>query len=310
MKTHAFKTLFFVLLILNIFISGCSIIGKAPTSTSSADSVNLTYDIGAENAVMYNAVVVRVEGEVSEKWVEITKPYFENPEYAAIILWIDSPGGSVTATKIVAHKLQFLKEKYHKHLYVFTEKLLASGAYWIACVADEIIAAPSAQAGSIGVYMVRIDARKYYFDIGIQLYFITSHPNKVRGNNASEMTPEEQKHWQELVDKLYYEFMAFVWEHRALQLVSSYIILNDISQKQYKEELSQILFNAQLQFVSVADGSLYDNKDAYLFGLIDRYMYFDEFVNLLNSWKYIVYNIDGDEITDLYYESKIEKNSK
>jgi len=293
------NTIGIIIILITFLITGCGIIGKDVLAPDTIDDTTIVSP--AWPILSYKAVVVRVNGDVSENWINAVKPVFMDPQYHAVILWIDSPGGDVITTKIVAHKLEFLKNKYKKRLYIFTEKYLASGAYWVSCVADEIIAAPSAYVGSIGAFIVRVDARKYYEKQGVTLYYIASDSNKVRGNDASEMTEKEREYWQAYVDQIHQEFMAVVWNHRAKPLLASFILLNNIPQKKYTtEEIFEIQRNAQMQFYKIADGTLYNNKDAYLFGLIDRFMYFDELVTMMNNQRYTVYNIAGDTITDLY----------
>lgn len=294
--------IFCCLLMSLIFIS-CGQPALLNNTTKNSDSLNSTLQI-IEKVPEYKAVVIKLEGPVSEKWITTIQPFFEDTLYNALILWIESPGGTITDTKIVAHKLEFLKTKYNKHLFIYTEQLLASGAYWISCVADEIIAAPSAEVGSIGVYVVRINAQKYYENIGLKIYYIASDSNKVLGNDASELTPAEREHWEKIIRNLHYQFMSFVWEHRAQVLVNAYIFRTGLTTKTQwtEEELANLQIQTQIEFRIIADGSIYDNESAYLYGLIDRYMYFDALVQLLNKQHYTVYNVSGNKIIDLYVE--------
>jgi signal peptide peptidase SppA len=294
----------FCCLLMGLVFNSCSITGKImPSAAKNSDSLNSTLQI-MEKVPEYKAVVIKLDGPVSEKWVTVSRPFFEDTTLNALILWIESPGGTVTDTKIVAHELEFLKTKHHKHLFIYTEQLLASGAYWVSCVANEIIAAPSAEVGSIGVYVVRIDAQRYYESMGIKIYYIASDSNKILGNDASELTASERAHWEKIIQDLHYQFMSFVWNHRAQVLINAYIYRAGLGTKTQwtEEELTNVQTQTQLEFRAIADGSVYDNEHAYLYGLIDRYMYFDELVQLLNSLHYTVYNVSGYKIVDFYVE--------
>lgn len=298
-RTRLSLSLVVPLLLFCFMFLNCSVIGPKGATSPAADTITASPKISDE-LPGYKAVVIKISGIVSEDWIREIRPFMENPLYDAIILWIESSGGGVTDTKIVTHKLEFLKEKYNKKLFVYSERLLASGAYWVACVADEIIISPAAYTGSIGVYMVRVDAREFYKKWGLTLHFITSDSAKIRGNDASEITEEEREYWQKKVDDLYAQFFKHVWKYRQKVLMASYVILNNIDPKQ--TDPVAITVGAGVQFRMIANGSLYDNKSAYLFGLIDRFMYFDGLVMLMKSWRFTIYNISGDEIKDLYIE--------
>ena len=257
------------------------------------------------------AVVIRLTGKITTKWVDIVQPYFADDQYSMIILWIESGGGSITDAKLLAHKFQMLKQKHNKNVYVFTERFLASGAYWVACIADEIIAAPAAYVGSIGVYMIRVDARQWYQELGVQLHYIVSDSAKIRGNSASKLTEEELKYWQASIDAIYEEFIGHVWTYRQRQFLLSYMILNQIDQTSLMST-TQVRVNAYEQFRKIARGDIYTGYRSFAYGLIDRCIYFDQFVKLLGKWQYVVYNTEGEEIEDLYIEKKSNpsKNSK
>ena len=140
--------------------------------------------------------------------------------------------------------------------------------------------------------------------MGIKIYYIASDSNKVLGNDASELTPEEYAHWEKIIQDLHYQFMSFVWNHRARVLINAYIYREGLRTKTpwTEEQLADLQTQTQLQFRTIADGSVYDNKSAWAYGLIDRSMYFDELVQLLNNLHYTVYNVSGYKIVDLYVE--------
>lgn len=259
------------------------------------------------------AVVIKLQGKVSENWVDSARAYFEDNAYDAIVLWIDSPGGGVTTTKIVAHKLKFLKDKYQKPLYIFTERYLASGAYWIACVADKIIAAPCASVGSIGVYIVRWDARGKYLRNGTIPYFIPSDSNKIRGSDATEFTERERTYWQERVNALHSQFITQIWENRITQLTTAYMLIHDIPLPQYHTTPSRkktIQENSYEFLRTIANGTMYNSEGALISGLIDQCLYFDQFVTNLHKDNFVVYNTANSIINDLYVKPNSKEKNK
>jgi ClpP class serine protease len=78
----------------------------------------------------------------------------------AIVIQIDSPGGNVAGTPEVARKIYEARGK-GKAIIAQADSLMASAAYYIGAAADEIVATPSSEVGSIGVYAVHEDASGY-----------------------------------------------------------------------------------------------------------------------------------------------------
>ena len=69
----------------------------------------------------------------------------------AVALFVDSPGGTPARAQLLALRIRTLAERHRRRVIAFVGDLAASGAYWVACAADEIVAAPSSLVGSIGV---------------------------------------------------------------------------------------------------------------------------------------------------------------
>lgn len=241
------------------------------------------------------AVVIKFSGIVSEDWAVDFEKAISNPKYNLIVLWIESPGGKLATTKLLSHKLKAYQKKYDKPVYVYSERLLASGAYWVASTFDSIYISPAGYTGSIGVYMLRIGAREFYKKWGLTLHFIASDSTKVMGNDASEMKDWERKYWQWLIDIAHVEFMNYVWRHRKVQLCNSYKIL-----QRHNVSTMEDTIMVAAQFRQIANGLLYDNKFAYRFGLVDGVMYFDNFIKMLQTGGYTIITTNGEIIKDFY----------
>jgi len=241
------------------------------------------------------AVVVPLFGEVSEKWVVDAEKALQNPKYDLVVLWIESPGGSVTETKIITHKLKVFQKKYNKPIYIYSERILASGAYWVASSFDKIIISPAGHAGSIGVYMVRADFSGLYNMIGLKYHYIASDSTKVMGNSASPMENWEREIWQSSIYVAHAEFMVHVWNFRVTQIIKAYE-LRHIRNVVTRQDTIMVAN----QFRQIANGSLYNAKYSIFAGLVDNVMYFDELIKQLQLNGYATVTADGKTITEFY----------
>lgn len=249
------------------------------------------------------AVVIKFSGIVSEDWATDFEKAISGPKYDLVVLWIESLGGGLATTKLLSHKLEVYQKKYDKPVYIYSERQLASGAYWIASAFDSIYISPAGYTGSIGVYMLRIDAREFYKKWGLTLHYIASDSTKIMGNGASEMKDWEREYWQWHIDVAHANFMSHVWKHRKVQLCTSYKVLKLRSVSTMKDTIM-----VADHFRQVANGLAYDSKLAYTLGLIDGYMYFDEFVAMLQNRGYTVKTVKGEIIED-FYPIAVKKNS-
>ncbi|KKK49439.1 hypothetical protein LCGC14_3135070, partial [marine sediment metagenome] len=226
----------------------------------------------------------------------------QNPRCSLVVLWIESPGGSVTETKLLTHKLKVLQKKYGKQIYVYSERILASGAYWVASAFEKIIISPAGRAGSIGVYMVREDYSDLYDMLGLKYHYIASDSTKVMGNPSDSMKDWERDYWQWSINLTHAAFMQHVWKYRAPQLIAAYKLRN------MKNVITkQDTLMVAMQFRQIANGILYNSKYIITTGLIDGVMYFDEFIKTLQFDGFTVVTIDGKIITE-FYPSKDKKD--
>lgn len=131
----------------------------------------------------------------------------------AVLLRINSPGGSAAATQEAAAELQRLKEA-GKPVIVSMGDTAASGAYWLAAYGDKVYANPSTITGSIGVYMSYYDVQGLSDKIGIREEKIKSGPHKDIFSPFRAMTDEERNMTQHMVDAMYEQFVAVVAAQR------------------------------------------------------------------------------------------------
>lgn len=132
----------------------------------------------------------------------------------SVVLAMNSPGGTVYGTAEVAQSIA--EASKIKPLVVHAANLLASGGYWLAAGASAILADPTAEIGSIGVYTPLWDFRGMYEQIGWSVELAKTGALKGAGYPGTEWTPEQKAHEQEAVNDYFEAFTAHVKAHRAI----------------------------------------------------------------------------------------------
>ena len=137
-----------------------------------------------------------------------------DPEVQTIVFHIDSPGGVVGGVEEVARKIA----NSSKPTIAYTDGMMCSAAYWLGSSADRVISSPSADVGSIGVYMNLIDVSQAYADMGVKAVVIKSSatPYKAAGIEGTSLSPEQVAHFQAEVDAIYADFVASVKSKRKM----------------------------------------------------------------------------------------------
>lgn len=128
----------------------------------------------------------------------------------AVVLRINSPGGTVTASDLMHGELLRFKEKTDKPVVAVLMDVAASGGYYIACACDEIVAVPTCVTGSIGVIMLTMNVSGTLTKIGVTTDAITSGPNKDAGSPFRAMKPDERAIFQGIIDEMYEQFLSVV----------------------------------------------------------------------------------------------------
>lgn len=130
----------------------------------------------------------------------------------AIIIDVNSPGGSVAGTQELADKI--FAARGQKPIIAVVNSLMASAAYWIGSAADEIIMTPSGEAGSIGVVMVHTDISEAAKQAGFKYTIIRSGEHKYEGNMVEPLSEDAVAYLQGQCDTCYESFLAAVARHR------------------------------------------------------------------------------------------------
>lgn len=132
----------------------------------------------------------------------------------AVILRVDSPGGTASASDAVYRALRDYKRDARVPVVAQFMGLAASGGYYVAMAADEIHAAPTTVTGSIGVIFVGVSFEGLMKRFGVRDQTITGGKYKDAGSFLRDMTLEEEAHMQSVVDDLHDRFKAVVAEGR------------------------------------------------------------------------------------------------
>ena len=187
--------------------------------------------------------IVEVRGAITESSgiIEEIHQYQEDEGVKAIILRIDSPGGGVGPSQEIYREISKVKSK--KKVIASMGSVAASGGYYIACASDRIVANPGTITGSIGVLMEFTNIEELFKKIGIKGIVLKSGEHKDIGSPFREMTPDEKKIVQDVIDNVHQQFIEAVAKGRKLD----------------REKVVQI-----------ADGRIFTGEQAKQFGLVDE----------------------------------------
>lgn len=133
-----------------------------------------------------------------------------------IMLYIDSPGGTVYESDELYLKLMEYKEVTGRPIWAYFASEACSGGYYIAMAADQIYANRNCWTGSIGVIVSLMNCKELYDNLGIKEIDITSGANKAMGSAALDLTEEQYGILQSLVDEAYDQFVDIVKDGRKM----------------------------------------------------------------------------------------------
>ncbi len=135
-------------------------------------------------------------------------------DVAAVVVRINSPGGTVTASELMYGELVRFRETTGKPAVAVMMDLATSGGYYLACGSDVIFAQPTTITGSVGVILQTVSVKPALERWGVSLDAITSGPNKDAGSPLSDLSPEQRETLAVMVDDFYAGFLRVVRQHR------------------------------------------------------------------------------------------------
>lgn len=152
-------------------------------------------------------------GTSAEQFAAAHDELVADPAVSGIVWDVDSPGGSVAGVPEASDRL-FAARNAGKRTIAVSNTTMASAAYWMASAADEVVAAPSSLAGSIGVYTAHEDWSGANERRGVRVSYVYEGKKKVDGNPDAPLTDDARASMQQMVSDYYGQFVAAVARHR------------------------------------------------------------------------------------------------
>ena len=172
-----------------------------------------------------HTAVVDIKGEIAEGTdasaefvVSAMRTAFEDEGAQAIVLRINSPGGSPVQAGIINDEIVRLKAKYKKPIYAVVEETCASAAYYIASAADQIYVDKASIVGSIGVLMDGFGFTGLMDKLGVERRLLTAGENKGFLDPFSPQTEKQRVFAQAMLDQIHQQFIAVVKAGRGTRL--------------------------------------------------------------------------------------------
>ncbi|NYT13969.1 MAG: signal peptide peptidase SppA [Candidatus Methanofastidiosa archaeon] len=167
-----------------------------------------------------NIAVVRIFGVLDQEdvlpiTVELRKLADDN-EVGGVVLWIDSPGGGVSAVTEIYDEVQRLNMR--KPVVAYVGGVAASGGYYLAVAGDKIVVKPDAILGSIGVIYVHEDLTEYMKMFGIKIEVIKTGEDKDLGASWRPLTEDDRENIQQMINEDFDRFVYVVSKGRNLSI--------------------------------------------------------------------------------------------
>ena len=172
----------------------------------------------------------------------------------AVVLRINSPGGTVTCSDTMYEMVKKFRDKTKKPVIAATQEVAASGAYFVACGCDEIVAHPTSVVGSIGVIFETFDVSRGLDKLGIKSEAIKSGDLKDMGSPFKPLAPEARAVMQGMIDEYYARFVTVVTSNRSIA--------------------------DQTKLKTATDGRVFSGRQALELGLVDRLGTLDDAIKL------------------------------
>jgi protease-4 len=173
-----------------------------------------------------------------------------------ILIRVNSPGGGVVESAEIHDRITEIQVETEKPVYISMGSMAASGGYYIAAPADKIYASPETLTGSLGVIFQSLNYSGLAEKYGVKLETVKSGPYKDIMNPAREMTEDERQILQSMINNSYNGFVKVIAEGR------------NIPEQRVRE---------------IADGRIYDGRQAHELNLIDEFGYWEDAVDGLKA---------------------------
>jgi protease-4 len=178
-----------------------------------------------KNSAMPHTAMVHIKGEIAsegdasaELLVASMRSAFEDSSALAVVMLINSPGGSPVQAGIINDEVLRLKAKYNKPVYAVIEESAASAAYYVAVAADQIYVDKASIVGSIGVLMDGFGFTGLMDKVGVERRLLTAGQNKGFLDPFSPQTEAQRQYAQAMLDQIHQQFIAVVRKGRGNRL--------------------------------------------------------------------------------------------
>ncbi len=253
----------FRLLLVALFLAGCSVISidftpriqplreqtVEGTGAGKVLLMDLSGVISEEPLVSLGAQAPRVS--LLSRVREELKKAEDDDRIQALVVRINSPGGTATASDILYRELSAFKARKKIPVVAAIMDVGASGGYYVALAADTIVAHPTTVTGSIGVVMLTLNAEGLLQKVGVAPLAIKSGAKKDMGSPFRALSDDERQIFQGVIDDLYGRFVSLIAKERRMP---------------------------EDKVRAFADGRIYTARQAKELGLVDRVGYLEEAV--------------------------------
>jgi protease-4 len=203
----------------------------------------------------------------------------EDDDVKALIVRINSPGGTITASDLIYREIESFKTRRKIPVVAVMMDVAASGGYYAALAADSIVALPTTVTGSIGVIMLAVNAQGLMEKIGVAPMAIKSGEMKDAGSPFRPLTPQERAVFQSVIDQMYGRFVTLIASSRKIP---------------------------EDRVRAFADGRIYTAEQAKALGLVDDIGYMEDVVASarkaagLKEARVIMYHRPKDYLANFY----------
>ena len=186
--------------------------GKTSEKTSGPRKIAVIYAVGVIVQGKSSSSVMGEDTVGSTSLVDALRTADKDPKVLAVVLRIDSPGGSAVASDLIWRQVN----RMHKPVIASMANVAASGGYYIAAGARRIIAEPQTITGSIGVIGGKPVVSKLLAKVGVSTEVISRGKNSGMLSLTAPFTPEERQAWMNVMEETYGQFVAKVAEGRKM----------------------------------------------------------------------------------------------
>ncbi|MEM9776922.1 MAG: signal peptide peptidase SppA, partial [Chloroflexota bacterium] len=222
------------------FGAGLSAVADGGSSSGSLGSGPAVAIVRVEGVIVGTDDSNYLNGAGSGTVIADLKSAKEDEDVKAIVLRVDSPGGTVTGS---AQIHEYIRDEFTKPVVVSMASTAASGGYYVSAPADYIFARADTTTGSLGVIMSLLNFSEFLDEWGVDVVNVASGPNKAIGSPYDEISAEHLEILDALIDESYDQFVQIIVDGRGLE---------------------------EATVREIADGRIYSGKQAMAVGLVDE----------------------------------------